>query len=145
MDQSPLKSSDILIMCSLTQTPGCNPDTMIRDFCINTGGWGWWVLPHPIHNTWLWYQHGWMRVVCTSSPNTQYMTLVSTRVDEGVECFLTQYLIHDFCINMGGWRWWVLPHPIHNTWLLYQHGWMRVVSGGYSLTHKLQGTARAHW
>ncbi len=37
MEQNPLKGSDVLIMCSLTQTPTSNPDAMIGDFCINTG------------------------------------------------------------------------------------------------------------
>ncbi len=37
MEQGPLKNSDILIMCSLTQTPTANPDAMIGEFCVNTG------------------------------------------------------------------------------------------------------------
>lgn len=35
MEQVPLKSSDILILSCLTQTPLSNPDSMIGDFCIN--------------------------------------------------------------------------------------------------------------
>ena len=37
MEQSALKNSDVLIMCCLTQTPTANPDTMIGEFCVNTG------------------------------------------------------------------------------------------------------------
>ena len=44
MDQAPLRNSDVLIMCSLSQTPMANPDAMIGEFCVNagesrTGGW----------------------------------------------------------------------------------------------------------
>jgi len=39
MEQSALKNSDVLIMCCLTQTPTANPDTMIGEFCVNTGKW----------------------------------------------------------------------------------------------------------
>lgn len=35
MDQLPLKSSDVLIMSCLTQTPTANPDSMMNDFCAN--------------------------------------------------------------------------------------------------------------
>ena len=37
MEQGPLKNSDLLIMCSLTQAPTANPDAMIGEFCVNTG------------------------------------------------------------------------------------------------------------
>ena len=37
MEQAPLKHSDVLIMCSLTQTPTSHPDNMIGEFCVNTG------------------------------------------------------------------------------------------------------------
>ena len=37
MEQGPLRNSDILIMCSLSQTPLANPDAMIGEFCVNTG------------------------------------------------------------------------------------------------------------
>ncbi|KAK2180539.1 hypothetical protein NP493_439g04033 [Ridgeia piscesae] len=35
MDQAPLRNSDVLIMCSLSQTPMANPDAMIGEFCVN--------------------------------------------------------------------------------------------------------------
>lgn len=35
MDQAALRNSDILIMCSLTQTPQYNPDSMLGEFCMN--------------------------------------------------------------------------------------------------------------
>jgi len=37
MDQAPLRNSDVLIMCSLSQTPMANPDAMIGEFCVNAG------------------------------------------------------------------------------------------------------------
>ncbi|KAK3577284.1 hypothetical protein CHS0354_008377 [Potamilus streckersoni] len=35
IDQVPLKNSDIMILCCLTQTPLTNPDSMIGEFCVN--------------------------------------------------------------------------------------------------------------
>lgn len=34
MDQSALKNADVLIMTGLTQTPLCNPDSMLGELCI---------------------------------------------------------------------------------------------------------------
>ena len=36
LEQAPLRHSDILIMCGLTQTPIAHPDNMIGEFCVNT-------------------------------------------------------------------------------------------------------------
>lgn len=37
MDQSSLKSSDVLILTGLTQMPTANPDGMLGEFCSNLG------------------------------------------------------------------------------------------------------------
>lgn len=37
MDTEPLRQSDLIIVSSMTKTPGYNPDQMIGEFCMNTG------------------------------------------------------------------------------------------------------------
>ena len=37
MDQTPLKNSDVLILCGLIQTPLRSPDSMIGEFCSHCG------------------------------------------------------------------------------------------------------------
>lgn len=37
MDTEPLRQSDLIILSSMTKTPGYNPDQMIGEFCVNTG------------------------------------------------------------------------------------------------------------
>lgn len=37
MDTDPLRQSDLIIVSSMTKTPGYNPDQMIGEFCMNTG------------------------------------------------------------------------------------------------------------
>ncbi|XP_062567093.1 integrator complex subunit 9-like, partial [Saccostrea cucullata] len=36
MDTDPLRQSDLIILSSMTKTPGYNPDQMIGEFCVNT-------------------------------------------------------------------------------------------------------------
>ena len=41
MDTDPLRQSDLIIVSSMTKTPGYNPDQMIGEFCMNTGKEKW--------------------------------------------------------------------------------------------------------